>query len=132
MASGEMWEISFLFWEAYFVFMEEMLGQKREVLLPLSEGRQENGDDTQAIKEGFPELPRLHQGLQILIGGGDDPDVQLEALCPSHPFDLALLEKAKQLGLDRGADISHLVQKAGPTVGRWRDPDQFPSPSPPC
>ena len=51
------------------------------------------------------------------MGRGHDPHVDLEGAVAAHPLELALLEEAQQLHLDRGGDVADLVEEEGPAVG---------------
>src|SRR5438093_1144596 len=48
---------------------------------------------------------------QIPVGGGDHSDVHRDALVPSHPCELPILEEAQQFGLHLERQLSHLVEQ---------------------
>src|SRR6188768_1764748 len=60
------------------VLHEEMLGQQRDVVLSVPERRELDGDDMQTVEKILAEPPLLHQMPQIGVGGGDNPDVDLD------------------------------------------------------
>ena len=53
----------------------------------------------------------------ILVGGGDDPDVDLQRLGAAKPLELSLLQDSKQLDLGREVDVADLVEQQRPAVG---------------
>src|SRR5688500_18370383 len=54
---------------------------------------------------------------EVLIGRGDDSDVDLDRLGASHPLQLTLLEYAQKLNLSRFGNFSDLVEKESPAIG---------------
>ena len=52
-----------------------------------------------------------HHAHQIPVGGGDHSDVHRDALVPSHPCELPILEEAQQFGLHLERQLSHLVEQ---------------------
>jgi len=49
--------------------LEEGFRQKRDVFNPVSQGRQGDGDHIDSEEKIFPEDPRGHEFLQVLVGG---------------------------------------------------------------
>ncbi len=76
-----------------------MVGQKGNITRPVSQGRQWKGDHIEPVVEVLPEFPFLDHVGQILVGGGDDPDIHVDEPIPTHAADLPLLQDPKQLGL---------------------------------
>src|SRR5207244_2581023 len=90
---------------------EGVLDQERQVLGPLAQRRERDRDDVQAVVEVLAEAPRLHLGLEVLVGGGEDADVDLERAVAAHPFELALLEHAQDLRLRLERHVADLVEE---------------------
>ena len=61
-----------------------------------------------------PRLPR-----PVAVGGGDDPDVDLDGGVGANPLELALLEDAQQLGLGAQRHLADLVEEDGALVGAF-------------
>src|SRR5947199_180246 len=96
---------------------EEVLDQERQVLDPLAQRRQQDRDDVQPVVQVLAEAPRLHFGLEVLVGGGEDADVDLEGAVAAHPLELALLEHAQDLRLRLRPHVADLVEEECPAVG---------------
>ncbi len=56
-------------------FLQEMRTEQRNVIFPLAQGRDKDGDDVEPIKEVFTERPFPHPLRQILIGCSNHPDI---------------------------------------------------------
>ncbi|MGB8958488.1 MAG: hypothetical protein WCC00_05705 [Candidatus Aminicenantales bacterium] len=95
----------------------KIVDEKRDVLLPLAQGRRIERDDVQAEEEVLPEPPLLDLLPQVLVGRGDDPDVDLGDLARADLLDFTLLEDAQDLGLGPEAHVADLVEKDRAAVG---------------
>lgn len=52
-----------------------MAGQQENIIPPLPQWRDLDGEDVQAAEEILPETPPPHHGGEIFVRGGHDPDV---------------------------------------------------------
>src|SRR5512141_980387 len=95
----------------------EIIDEKRDVLFPLAQGRRIQRDDVQAEEEVLPEPPLLDLLPEVLVGRGDDPDVDLGDLARADLLDLAFLEDAEDLGLRPEAHVADLVEEDRAAVG---------------
>ena len=98
-----------------------MLRQQRNVAGALPQRRQADGDDAEAVKEVFPKGAALDGLAQVPVGGGDDADVQLDALLAAHLHELPLLDHPEELGLDVEAEIGDLVEEKGAVIGQFEE-----------
>ena len=98
------------------VALQEVLGEQRDVVAPVAQRRDRHGDDVQAVVEVLAEAPLAHGGPQILVGGGDQAQVDLQRP-PAEPLDLALLQHAQELDLDVRRDLADLVEEQRAAVG---------------
>ena len=78
---------------------EEELGEHERVVAPLAQGRQVQVHDVHAVVEVLAEPSGIHLRFQVLVGGGDDADVDRLALRLSYAGDGALLEGPQELHL---------------------------------
>jgi len=76
------------------------------------------GHDGQAIVQVLAEAPAAQGLLQALVAGGDHPDVDGDEVAAADAFDLAFLQEAQELDLERQAHFRDLVQEQRPAVGR--------------
>ena len=72
-----------------------MLDQRRDVVLPLAQRRQLNGDHVQPVVEILAEPPFVREPAQIDVGRRDDADVDLDRLHAAEAHELALLHHAQ-------------------------------------
>ena len=96
---------------AFGVVTEEVLGEERNVLAPLAQGRERNRHHLQAVEEVLAKAAATHQLLEITVRRGDDPDVDLDPLLAADALDLVLLQHAQELRLHRRADVADLVEE---------------------
>src|SRR6185312_3729499 len=69
--------------------------------------------------EILAELALLHFLAQILLGRGDDADVDIDGAIAADATDLALLEHAQELGLQIERELAELVEEDGAPVRRF-------------
>ena len=62
------------------------------------------------------EVAGLDEGRQVLVGGGDDADVDVIRACVTYRLDLTLLNDPKQLGLKIERKVTDLIQEDRSTV----------------
>src|SRR5712691_10937967 len=79
------------------VLREEVLHERWDVLLAVSQWRHVDVDDVEPVEEVVAELVLLDLLLQILVRRADHADVHLDRQRGSEPLDLALLQYAQQL-----------------------------------
>ena len=73
--------------------------------------------DVEAEEEVFPESAGLDEGGEVLVGGGDDADVDGHGGVRADALDGALGEGAEELDLGGGLDLPDLVEEKGAAVG---------------
>ena len=96
--------------------VQEVAHQGGNILDPLAQGRQVQGDDRDPVEEVFPEAPPTDVLLQVAVGRGDDPDVDLLLAVTAHRLHPALLQNAQELDLHLGQQLTDLVQEQGALV----------------
>ena len=80
---------------------QEVLHQQRDVVLALSQRRHMDGDHVQAVVQVLAETPGVDLFLQVPVGRGDHPAVDLDRRAAADPLELLVLEHAQQLALGR-------------------------------
>ena len=61
----------------------------------------------------------MNRVLQIAVGGGKDPDVDLDRVVGSHASDLAILQDPEQPGLKGDAHLTNLIEEKGAAFGKF-------------
>ena len=92
--------------------------QRGDVAAALAQRRHAHRQHVQAVVQVFAELAGLHQRLQIAAGGGDHARVKAHQLVAAQRLGLAVLQRAKQLGLQAWRHVADLVQKQRAAVGQ--------------
>src|SRR5262245_28832220 len=82
-----------------------------------------NGDDVQTVVEVASKLVTVHHVLELGTSGCDDPHIYLDRLGTAHPFELSLLENAKQLHLQRLAHVSDFIKENRSFVSLFKASD---------
>ncbi len=85
--------------------------QHRDVVAAIAQRRQLNRDHVQAIEEVLAERAVSNHAREVGIRCGDDADVHFDRLIIAHSLELAFLQGAKQLHLQRRAHGAHFVEK---------------------
>src|SRR5690242_11496584 len=78
-------------------FVEEIAGQRGDVLLALSQRRHKEGDDIEPVKKILAKCTARDFLLEILIRGRDDARVHGDRLAGTHRFKSLLFQNAKHL-----------------------------------
>ena len=81
------------------------------VVSPFPQGRNENLDRIDAVKQILPETAVLYSGMEVGIGCADQPDIDRSLFGRSQAVYLLLFDYRKQFGLEHKRQVSDLVQK---------------------
>ena len=108
------------------VLAQEVLAQQRDVVLALHQGRDLQGDHVDAVVEVLAEVAPLHFALQVLVGGGQDPEIHGDFRGAAHPHQGLFLEHPQQLDLHGGGHLADLVQEDGAAGGDLQQPFLHP------
>ena len=96
---------------------EEVPRQQRDVLGALAQARQAQADDVEAVIEVLAERALAHALLEVLVGGGDHPHVDLHLLVPADAIEGAVRQHAQQPGLQLRRHVADLVEEQGAALG---------------
>ena len=100
------------------VLRDEVIDEHRDVLAPLAQRRNVDRDDVQPVVEILLE-PAVGDHLpQVAVGRGDHPHVDLLRALGAERLELALLQHAQQLRLQRRAHRADLVEEDRAAVGQ--------------
>ena len=99
------------------VLLAEVLGEDGDLLGPLAERGDEDIDDVEAVVEVLAKGPLGDRLFEVLVGGGDDADVDLDVAVGAQPRELVVLEHLQELGLERQGHLADLVEEHGAAVG---------------
>ena len=99
------------------VFRQEVVGEDRDFFTALTQRRHLDRHDVQPEEEILAELTVRHRALEVAVGGGDDPDVDVHVVLAAEPRELTVLEHLQQLGLQRRAHLADFVQEQRAVIG---------------
>jgi hypothetical protein len=77
-----------------------------------------DGDHVEAIVQVLEKVARLHQGLEVPVGGDDEADVDVEGPAAADPFEGPLLDHAEELDLEGRGGVTDLVEEERAAVGQ--------------
>src|SRR5580704_5817644 len=96
---------------------QKMLGQRQDIFAALAQGGDLKGNNVEPVKQILAKMMVSHLAQQVPVGGCDDPGIDPDRLITADPLEALLLNEAQELGLQRRAQISNLVEEHGATVG---------------
>ena len=96
---------------------EEVCGEHRDIRPPFAERRQLDRHDLQSVVQVLAKRALLDGALEILVGGGDDPDVDPDRPLSADRPHLAILKNAQELHLQRRTHLGDLVEEHRALVG---------------
>src|SRR5690606_34244874 len=99
--------------------LEEGLRQDQDVVLALTQGREDDLDHGQAIKQILTERAIGHAFLQIGIGGGENADVDGNFLASADTLDPLVLQEAEQLDLEQERDLADFIEEKRASLGAF-------------
>src|SRR5690606_31742566 len=97
--------------EARAELREEVLDQLRHVREPLRERRHADDEHVGPVEQVLAERTFLDRALEVAVRRGDDARLDGDRAVPTHARDLAVLQRAQQLGLRGGRQLADLVQE---------------------
>ena len=125
-AWGEDTESSFARITSYNVCYTKLLRvahEQGDVLAPLAEQGKRHRDHVEPEEEVLAEAPEGDLVLEVLVGGGDDPDVQADGPCAAHAQDAAFLDDVQQLDLHARGHLADLVEEDRAARGGFEEAD---------
>ena len=90
---------------------DETLGQLGHVVQALAERGHLDHVHVEPVEEILAEAARLHVGVEVAVGRGDDARLDRERARSAQAGDAAVLEHAEELGLRRAGQVADLVQE---------------------
>jgi hypothetical protein len=97
---------------------QEMIGEERDVLRPLAQGRDRDVDHGDPVVEIGAEGPASHRLPEVAVRGRDEADVHPPEAAVADPAEVLELEHAQELRLKRQAELADLVDEERAGVAR--------------
>src|SRR5258708_14683245 len=93
------------------IAIDEILNQQRNVLSSLSKRRYLDREDIQPVKQITTKGPHADGGLQVTIGGGNDPNISVYSTSAADALKLMLLQNTQESALSLERKFSDFVQE---------------------
>ena len=90
---------------------QEMLHQHWHIAAALAQRWQEDGHHVHAIVQILTKLASVHHFFQLLVGGGDQPEIYFLRRFRAQPLHRVTLQHAQQLALQLQRQRADLIQK---------------------
>src|SRR6266699_2045368 len=91
---------------------QKCANEEGNIFFSFPQRRHDDAHDVQAKEKIVAEFSFTHERFEILVGGGDEPDVSAQGLIAADTLEGALLaDHAQQFDLRAGADFGHFVEK---------------------
>src|SRR5262245_41144583 len=100
---------------------DEGLHEERDVLGPLAQRRERDGQHVDPVVQVFAEGLVAHGLAGVAVGRGDDANVDLDLRLAPDPANHTVLEDAKILHLESRAHLRDLVEENGAAVGQLEE-----------
>ena len=78
------------------------------------------GNHVQTVIKVLTEVPGLHFGFQITVGGRHNAHIHLFAAAAAHTLDFLFLEHAQNLDLKTQLHLADFIQKNGAPVSQFK------------
>ena len=101
---------------------QEPPDERRDVLATISQRRDANANDVEAIEQILAEALIANHLFDVRVGGGHDAHVYLHGPRLADRLNLTVLEEPQQLGLNVRFELADLVQEQGAAVGALNHP----------
>lgn len=101
--------------------LEEAEGELRNLRAAITKSRETDLNDFEAEVEVFAETFILHFLFEVAIGGSNDADVDLAGTRAADALDDAVLNDAKELGLDVERKFGDFVEEEGAAISVFEE-----------
>ena len=99
--------------------VQEIETQGNDVLRAVAHRRNGQGDHTEAVVKIFPKFSILHQGVEILVGGGNQPEIYFFRRHRADALYAFFLDDPKKLALYAHRQGVDLIDKKRASVRRF-------------
>ena len=102
--------------------LQEVARQHGHVFLALTQGRQAQADDIEAVKQVLAESAVLDALLQVLVGGRNYAHVGFHRTMTAYAVKVAVAQHAQQAGLQIERHVANFIEEQGAAVGLFKTP----------
>src|SRR5438552_17362042 len=98
----------------------EIAGENGNIFPAVAERRNKEGNHVQSVKEIFPKPARSDFVLQILVGSGNDADIDAHGGLRAYGLETLFLQSAEDFSLSLERHVGDLVQEERAAVGKFK------------
>ncbi len=102
------------------IFFQKKIGQQDHIGFSHAQARHVNGKNIEPKIEILPEFFLFQHLLKVAVGGGNNSDIHLYCLVPSHPFKLFLLKYSEKFNLGTNIHGTDLIKENGAGMGKLK------------
>src|SRR5688500_12187096 len=102
---------------------EEVFGERQQILRAIPQRWDRDRDDLQPEVQIRAETTLVDERVKLLVGGGDDPDIDRDRAHAANALDFTLLKDTQELGLDGRRELCDLVEEQRPAMGQLELPE---------
>ncbi len=84
---------------------KEHRGDEREIFWPVTQGRKGDRDHRETVVQVLAKGSSLHRVFEVLVGGGNESDVDGDRVSSAQPSNLAVLEHTEKIDLHLGGRV---------------------------
>src|SRR5208283_2790178 len=98
--------------------LEKVIAKQGNVANAFAQRRQMNRNHVNAIVKVLTKAPGADHLLERLVGGANEPKIDLAMGAPAQALHLVVLKNAQQFGLQRSRQRGNLIEKERASVGQ--------------
>src|SRR5271156_1317077 len=97
--------------------VQEPLRERQNIFAALTQGRDAQGDDVEAVVEILAEMMRGNFGLEVAIRRRDYSRIDMNRALAADALEVLILQEAQKLGLQGRRQVGNLVEEDAAAVG---------------
>ena len=91
--------------------VEEVFDEFGDVLAVFAEGGQYDFHGIDAVKEVFPKFSGFNGGAEVMVGGGEEPDVNSDFPFAAEPSERLVFDDTQDAGLVFEAEVADFIEE---------------------
>src|SRR4030042_4332094 len=107
-------------------FLQEMRGQKWNIVFSFTKGGNKNGNDIESVIKIFSEGAPLHLIGQIFVCRSDHPDVHLPGLLSPDPLKTMILQDPKEQDLGGRRNLANFIEEDRSPISHFKPANLSP------
>ena len=101
---------------------QKTLHQRANIVTALTQGRQLNGKNAQAVKQIFPKTTLGYLFVELTVGSGNNAHIEIDQTRAAKTLYLSLLQHTKQFCLQFNRHFRNFIKEQSTAVGLFKFP----------